>query len=260
MPYREELEASLARAAAAEEELAAARTENADDHERIAELEKQLEEARRADAASAAPKRDPPTPQRAHPTSPKVWQRLTQYGWSPLVPLVVVSVVIAEEVGRFVRKKNSKVALTEEVSTTHLDVMAELVRAKAGARKLIPDAALVQMDAQSIVDSQGYADLTQGFVTFDFYAPSREHYIHVTTHGDSREVMDFISGSGLRIPDPPRCSVVDVWAEAIRRGAEPSALASLHLGMTNEGPAWSFQLGPPNTFMMTLLDECPIVH
>jgi hypothetical protein len=256
VPYREELEASLARTAAVEEELAAARSENAHDHERIAGLEKQLEEARRDGAAQAPP--NPPTPQPVRSTPPTLWQRL---GWGALVPLVIVSVVVSDELYKaVVRKKNTTVALTEDVSTTRLDVMAEVVRAKAGARKLIPDAALVQIGTQSIVDSRGYADLTQGFVTFDFYAPSKQHYIHVTTHAGSRQVMDFTSGSGLRIPDPPRCSVVDVWAEAIRRGAAPSALASLHLGMTNDGPVWSFQLEPPNTFVMTLPDECPITH
>jgi len=67
MPYREELEAALARAAAAEQDLADARSENAHDHERIAELEKQLTEARHGvKAAESAPPQEPPKRAKEH--------------------------------------------------------------------------------------------------------------------------------------------------------------------------------------------------
>jgi len=58
MPYREDLEAALAHAESAEQELIAARDENAADHKRIAELEDQLAAAKRG--VQQTTRRDPP--------------------------------------------------------------------------------------------------------------------------------------------------------------------------------------------------------
>lgn len=58
MPYREDLEAALAHAESAEQELIAARDENAADHKRIAELEEQLAAAQRG--VQQTTRREPP--------------------------------------------------------------------------------------------------------------------------------------------------------------------------------------------------------
>jgi hypothetical protein len=260
VPYREELDAALARTAAAEDELATARSENAHDHERIAELEKELAEARR-DAAAAEDRPpqqpDPPAALPAPPTPDRMgW-------WTPwmLVPLVCVTIGVSDEVVKYLGKR--KDVASSSASPTQIDVMVELSRAKADARKLMPDAALLQMETSSfvgVVDSRGFADLTKGSVTFDFFSPSQRRYVHVLFRlGGGRDVMELTSMAGLRVHDPPRCSVVDVWAEAIRRGASPSALASIRLrNVTSDGPAWSFDIDPAGKpFTMTLPDECP---
>jgi hypothetical protein len=257
VPYREELEAALARTAAAEDDLAAARSESAHDHARIAELEKELGEARKSVTVAETRAPEPESPKAAPPPPPAhtLWRRLTENGkWVPLVPFAAVLLMFAPFLSGVIKGNVNR--------PKQIDVMAELSRAKADARKLMPDAALLQMETQSIVDSRGFADLTKGFVTFDFYSPSRKHYVHVVLmQGGARAVDDFTSGPGMRIHDPPHCSVVDVWAEAIRRGAPPSSLASIHLGIATDGlaPAWVFQIGTAGdkTFDMTISDECP---
>lgn len=73
MPYREELDAALARAAATEAELDEARAENAHDHERIGDLEAKLAEAQKrlAKIEASAPAPEPkPAPKVEAPKKP----------------------------------------------------------------------------------------------------------------------------------------------------------------------------------------------
>jgi hypothetical protein len=252
VPYREDLEAALAHSAAAEEQLANARDENAHDHERIVELERQLAEARAgvvaAESANPAPPSTPPAPTPAASTRP-TW-------FTPwlLLPLAIVLVVVSDAAVKY-KRRNGQVTRASKI-----DVMAELARAESDARKLMPDAALLQLESQSVgmVDARGDADLTKGYMTFDFYSPSRKRYVHVLfMQGGERQVTELNSLSGLRVHDPPRCTVADVWAEAIRRGAPASSLAEIRLRSIGDGPAWTFNLGPNGqTFSMTLPDEC----
>lgn len=70
MPYREELDAAMARAAAAEADLDDARAENAHDHERMADLEAKLADARKQLAKLEA-KPKPEAPKAATPKEPR---------------------------------------------------------------------------------------------------------------------------------------------------------------------------------------------
>ncbi len=247
MPYREELEAALGRVAAAEDALAAARDENAHDHERIAELEKELADARTNATGAEAPRPEPPAPPRT-PASPDraAWKT----PWM-LVPIAIVLVIGSDELIKHAGKSKAG---------PKIDMMTELGRAKADARKYAPDATLLKMETQSVdmVDARGFADLSKGFVTFEFFSPSHESYVHVLfMQGGLREVTE-LRTSGLRVHDPPRCSVVDVWAEAIRRGASRSSLAAISLGKDADEPMWTFEIkAPGHAFVMTLPDECP---
>jgi hypothetical protein len=248
VPYREELEAALGRVAAAEDALAAARDENAHDHERIAELEKQLAEARTHATVAETPRPDPPARPRARSSPDRAAWRTP---WM-LVPFAIVLVIGADALIKHANKSNP--------GGPKIDIMTELTRAKADARRHAPDAVLLKMETQSIdmVDLRGVADLSKGFMTFDFFSPSHESYVHVLfMQGGLREVTE-LRTSGLRVHDPPRCSVVDVWAEAIRRGASPSSLASIRLGKDADEPMWTFEIrAPGHAFVMTLPDECP---
>jgi hypothetical protein len=289
--YRDDLEAAIAHADAAERELANARRELAADHERIAELERELEAAKRrrdkadkraAAATERAAKRDPErTSPAAAPRDPAkpTWLRAALLWGGILAGIVALSVGVPW----LVRARDIP---TKSV----VDLVADEPAARALAQKQLPDPALYEIRAD-YVDPGGRCDLEQygGDVNFKYLSPSRAAVPAPAPTGPigapqpttswptcsvevryqrSRTRTYWTNGRGEQcgqpLPSPPRCTVVDVWNEAIRRGAPVNALASIRLQMRTrqkrDRPTWSFQINGPQgrVFEMELFDdECP---
>jgi hypothetical protein len=62
--------------------------------------------------------------------------------------------------------------------------------------------------------------------------------------------------------DMPSCSVVDIWNEAIRRGAPVNALASIQLDKRLDKSVWRLTISDngKTVFETSIVDECPIQH
>ncbi len=242
MPYREDFDAALARAQATQEELDAARAENERDHERIAELEKELAEAKRG--VSVAEKAAPAPPPPAPVAGPSFWS--DRGNWVVLVPIVVVGFTIV-----------SSLIHTSPAAPKPIDFEKERVRAEAAAREKVSDAVLAQEGATAI-DRRGMVDLVKGFATWDFVSarggPTTVHVAFMQGNG-RREVLVFDNGAKSAVQDPPRCTAADVWAEAIRRGAPSSDLAEVKLESTSSGLEWHFWIRKKG-FEITIPDAC----
>jgi hypothetical protein len=283
MPYREDLDAALAHAEAAERSLEDARKESEADHARIAELEAALARAKRGvqETQSREPRHPPPRVPRDRAKPDKS----TQQPWIVMAcvgAVLLVGALIAYAVGT----QGVKVAV---------DVSRDLAAARREARGMLPDPVLTSISAD-LVNPQGVVDLVKydgSMVTYGFASPSRTavpapvgtgpigapqptpQYANCSV--SIRYLKDRVktysrSGRGTQTcgePIPtgaPHCSAADVWAEAIRRGAPTNALASLRFSMPAQGsakttvahhdPTWSFSIAG-TAFNYTIPDDCP---
>jgi hypothetical protein len=277
--YRDDLEAAIAHADAAERELAKARDELAADHERIAELERELAAAKRGvnKAKRVEPKPAPPPRQpRAKTPKPK-----------PVVAIalgVVAGVAVIVGMIFLIRWRNAP-------SYPVVDLVADEPAARALATDWLPDAELFELRAD-YVDPRGTSDLARyggGRVYLSYRSPSRAAtsapassepigaptsdpdapicIVEVRFDGRRRRASTTNgrgSACGTALPTPVRCTVVDVWTEAIRRGAPENALASIRLKARTrakrERATWTFEIDGKGgrVFEMELFDdECP---
>jgi len=271
MPYREELDAALARAQAAEERLAAARQENERDHARITELEERTRDEKQTkktaerdhariaelekEVADARLEAEIATQGRSASRTRETRSWLRENVWVALCVAFPFALALVLTLRDMHRKTSSSAA----APPTRLDLESARARAESEARKTMSDAVLAQLDTQASVDATGVIDLNKGFATFDFVSPSRaaraqDSAIHVALMPNAKPTVIQQNGPTTAIHDPPRCTARAVWAQAIRRGAPPNALASLHFGATTSGPAWQIRVQPD--FEMTLPDEC----
>jgi hypothetical protein len=281
MAYRDDLEAALEHAAALERDLARAKEEVARDEARIAELEKRLAAAQQN--AETVKQREPPTakvtPAKPLSSAPGPWKRGVILVVGGIALLFIGVIVIS--VGR---------AKHDEHRTQAIDVSRQIEEATRVASQKLPGAQLASIQAD-YVDAQGVSDLAayNGRVVYGFVGPQLEappepaHRIGAppptrvlpTCAVDVRYLRDFdgvnVAGSGYDcgapLPHPPSCKVAYVWAEAIRRGAPPSALAEIRLSMGTHyfpqaSPSWHFQIVEKlqTVFEMDLADQCPIAH
>jgi hypothetical protein len=288
MPYRDDLEAALAHAEAAERDLAAAREENQHDHERIAALEKQLAAAQHK--LGEAKKKEPPPKPKPKPEKPKPDASSTKWDGTSSVVVIGLIVLIGGIIalGMFSSRGDG-------VKTVDIDGM--LPDAKQKALKYLPDPELYQLKADYVPPS-GISDLAtyHGYVTYGFLSPTRRdqatpspvgpigapqpspNYLNCSVDVRYRETsMRYYETAargdqcGEPLTHPPTCTVKEVWAEAIHRGAPQNALAGIRLDMKghrgDDGkyrrvPLWRFSISDSSktVFEMELPDGCPIVH
>ena len=163
-----------------------------------------------------------------------------------------------------------------------IDVSATIADAQATARARFSDAVLASISAK-YVDPSGIDDLAHnGRVEYRFVSPSRAALPPAATtvglpHDNSQdpvcgveiEFRVFMQGAGSATNDlrggactvplahPPSCTVAQVWAEAIRRGAPNNAIATyLRLEPNDRGePTWTLEVDP--VFRGELPDRCP---
>jgi hypothetical protein len=97
-------------------------------------------------------------------------------------------------------------------------------------------------------------------------------------YSQDRVTSNPIATCGEPLQGPPSCTVVEVWNEAIRRGAPSNAVASIRLDMGDvklpkettyrHMPVWRFSIAattgpfdPPKALVdYTIPDKCPIMH
>jgi len=150
--YRDDLEAALAHAEAAEKELATAREELTKDHDRIAELERELAAAKRGiDKAKRVERRVEPKP-----APPAVGPRDDRRTPRPAVAITVGIVVAALVIGGMVMF----VGWQNGPSYPVVDLVADEAAARELAKKWIPDPELFELRAD-YVDPRGTSDLAR---------------------------------------------------------------------------------------------------
>jgi len=302
MPYREDLEAALAHAEAAERQLEAARAENQSEHKRIAELEKQLAAATRG--VHETKERDPASKRQdaikaareARQAAEAKVDRSSSAGnkakpkWHIGLAVAIfgsMPVVFGLVLGPCGPNAGAK---------DRVNISGDLAGARAKAEGSMPDPELVAIKAD-YVSPLGVTDLTAygGRVSYTFVSPSRlavpepvptgplgapaptvkyETCATEVRYSSGRLRVYETSGRGVAtcgeaLPTSPSCTVVDVWNEAIRRGAPSNALASIRLDMRDvklQGEtksrhiaAWRFSIsGSSGTVAeYTMPDRCP---
>jgi len=167
-----------------------------------------------------------------------------------------------------------------------IDVSGTLPSAQALARKTFPDAVLVGIRAK-YVDPHGIDDLANsGYVDYKFVSPSQAaksgtsttpglpHDVRrdppcAVTVGYNRRTklgpdVTTLNGSGVScgvpLAHPPSCTVIDVWNEAIHRGAPKNGVATyLTLEANGKGePTWNVDVNP--VYNESFPDRCPFRH
>jgi hypothetical protein len=286
VPYREDLDAALAHAEAAERKLEEARKEKQADEERIAELEGELAAAKRGVHETKLREPKPASPKQAASPAKSF---IETSGFSVLLPVVILLLLGLGGLG--IRQCGTR------GSKDVVDVSGDIVVAKGEALKTIPDPVLTSIRAD-FVNPAGLADLKAfagGRVSYVFVSPSRTNVPAPVPTGpigapapnvqyDNCSVSIRYENGRLRTSptagrgmgacgEPlasghPSCSAVDVWSEAIRRGAPSNAVASLRLEMKDVRlpketarhiAAWRFSIADTSVDF-TIPDNCPIAH
>lgn len=259
MGYRDDLEAALERADALERDLARAKSENDADHERIAELERQLKEARKN---APKPKSDSPSDDLRPTRSPR--------DFFVAGGLLAIAIGIALAVSYLSAPTSPKRVTAAPVApkappANGIAVSAGYNSALAMAQEKFPDARLARISAE-YVDPAGVAEISYGGeVRYRFVSPShanqppptapvlgapatatlvdcrvsvyadRTHKLHVgSTYTDN---CDEVLPAGS-----PHCTVEAIWQKAIDKGAPAQALATIELRVRYGKPQWRFQI------------------
>jgi hypothetical protein len=212
-------------------------------------------------------------------------------GWSSVSVVAVGGFVVMAVAGIFVVMSTCR---SDGVKT--VDVDAKLLDATLKAAEFLPDPELYQLTAD-LVPSSGIADLAtyRGSVSYEFLSRTRRDQaepppvgppgapqpkpkyldcaVDVTYHSawtgaDPTAGRGDVCGEPLA--HPRRCTVKQVWAEAIRRGAPANGLAFVRLEMhrwrgdkgkedSRVVPLWRFSIADQSRsiFSMELPDECP---
>jgi hypothetical protein len=165
----------------------------------------------------------------------------------------------------------------------HLDVTAFIPWAIAQAKKAIPDAQLIRIDADG-VSPDGRANLAlpshasdHGSVDIRFISPSRgkrdpnqplgvgrrdfkcEFRVMATPSGVEMMPIDFFDCTKERVVSIPTCSLAGVWTKAIQRKA-PSQNVVGSLGYRSNGSraVWYFDIGSgfDKVFSQMFGDDC----
>jgi hypothetical protein len=267
MTYRDDHDAALARADALDRELAGAQAEIKRDETRIADLERQLREARDQipKQRAARPAADKPGPTARPRTA--LW-----IGAGVAIVAIGIALVVWHRVRDRQRVANG------------WDFDAYLATAFADARGMESDAEIQRMYGE-YVDSNGFAQLAlaQGHLDFVFRSPHlagdapaperlgapqtapsprclirEEIYKRDTDLTSSRDIsMD--PGCGYSIPGPMHCTVVQIWQRAIAKGVPSSALALISM-KTRAPPVnreWHFEISGKDTHIdLKFPDDC----
>jgi hypothetical protein len=269
MGYRDDLEAALERADTLERDLARAKSGADADHEHIAELERQLKEAR-----ANAPREG------KRPRS-----RVPIIGAGIAVALIVPTII-------WVALLSSPAKLSAPPApppppmpppVNGFDVSTGLRAALTMAHQTFSDAQLVRISAE-YVDPAGIAELNYGGeVRYRFASPSRAAQPTPTApvlgapavadHVDCRVSVWVDKNKPLRLGSTyssdctetlpsgsPRCTIGQVWQRAIAHGAPDRALATIELRLRYGKPQWHFQISDQarnqSVTDMTMPDDC----
>ena len=247
MAYRDELEAALAHATAAEEELATARAELSIDEKRIADLERQLAQAQRK--VSQAKDSD------AGPTAS------AKRGGILLGLFAIAAIGVGAWFSASFRVK-PKASLSDGIAT--FDVSASLPEAVAMARTKLPDAELVSLKARYVSeDGQSQLQYSDG-ARYRFRSSSRaaQPLPRAPVLGapvvDTRQpclISVWVDNNRPLHPSSPtdagacgdappvaplHCTLAAVWRKALTAGAPRGALADISLDSKNN--VWHWRL------------------
>ncbi|MCA9679727.1 MAG: hypothetical protein KC464_32145, partial [Myxococcales bacterium] len=145
------------------------------------------------------------------------------------------------------------------------DVLADRAGFDARARAWMPDAQLAALVTVG-VRPDGTADLDGGaYVAYSYLSGERAAstdlkvlgrclwMIHVKDGDVSAYELTNDACTDLRVPGPPRCTFVDIWARAVDDGADPGRPARIEYLPTATGSQWSFASG---TFGHQYPDDC----
>jgi hypothetical protein len=278
MGYRDDLEAALERAETLERDLARANSEVTVDEERIAELERQLKEAR-----ANLPKETPQKPARSR----------APYLAAGVLGVLALGVVFAVLQSSSAPPKTSNgppPKLTPPLPAPKLDphdvpVSSSLPAALALAQRSFSDAQLSRLNAD-YVSPLGIAQLKYGGeVRFRFVSPShaeqppaqapilgapalQDHVdCRVSVYADQNN-KELRPGSTYSDnctdplpPSSPRCSVEAIWQRALAKGAPSEALATLELRLRSGEAQWKFQIVDQarnqTVISLSFPDDCP---
>ncbi len=159
------------------------------------------------------------------------------------------------------------------IDLRRVDVQAHLPKALAIAQEAFPDAQLLRIDAVGL-RSDGTVDVTastSNFVLYRFRSPSRSqpppghpqnvefrgpctYYVGVYPTGAMTHVVDSQSCSEPLLP-LPRCTVAEVWAKAVARGAATgNVVGQVGYWADDAGkPRWFASIPPFSSFVP---DDC----
>jgi hypothetical protein len=281
MAYRDDLEAAVERAETLERDLARARSELSHDHDRIADLERQLAEARKQQAAArTAPVEKPPS---------RRWMAMIG---AALLLAAVGGLGFALQFGSPAVPPPSKPpkplpTVPVQLPPGAFDVTAMLGNAVAIAQKELPDVKLLRIEA-AFLDESGLAQLGfGGEVRYRFVSPSRARQppptapvlgapavdnrlpcrvsVKATKDHELNASSPFGTGSECSseeaLPGAPRCTAAALWQKARQMGAPANALASVELRMSGGKARWHFTIldSASNQYVFDhdLPDDCP---
>jgi hypothetical protein len=255
MGYRDDLEAALERADTLEHDLARAKSAADIDHEHIADLERQLKEAR-----AKAPRQREEKPARSF--APLIITSLLLLG--AIVAAAVIVFASASPTLKAAARPDPP-APPMPPPANGFDVSTGLKAALAMAQQKFSDAQLVRINAE-YVDPAGIAELNYGGeVRYRFASPSRAAQPKPTApvlgapavadHVNCRVSIWADKNKPLRLGSfyssdcsetlpagSPHCTVGQVWQRAIARGAPDRALATVELSLRDGTPRWHFQI------------------
>ena len=262
MSYRDDLDASQARADALEDELEREKAAHAKDAARIAELE---ENAKQVHEPPARPVAKPkPRPERRAPAGVSWLQRLT-------LPVAILAVaIVGVLVIRHFVLKHMRIA-------DGWDVDMFLGEAYDEARDMDSDAELVSFRATA-VDAAGRAhvETSLGHLGFVFRVPSLAAYRAPADRpgGERGDLPKCEIDSDIwrtddawlttahrkphhdcfapSIKGRPRCSVVEIWKRAIAAGTPANGIADVIFTAPDD-----WYIGLRNEHGLTFSDDCP---
>jgi hypothetical protein len=285
MGYRDDLEAALERAEMLERDLKRAKAEISADEGRIAELERQLQEAR----ASV----------RKHESSPDEADLKPARERRPMLMAgLIAGAAVAAGGILLLRAPTGSPPTAAPVSVPAAPPAPPVVPLPPGGVGVDPsyavalrlaqgelgDAQLTRIEA-AYVDERGVAQLGYGGeVRFRFISPSRANQPPPSAPVLGAPAVDHRLpcrmsiwfdqaskphvGSSSRTdctdalpPGPPHCSLAAVWQKAKVKGAPSSALATVDLRLRRSQPSWHFaiydQAAKRTVFSEIFPDDCP---
>jgi hypothetical protein len=279
MAYRDDLEAALAHAEAAERELADAKSALDKDEKRIAELEEQLAAARRRTSSMKSAK--PPDNAKSG-----------VYG--TVTTGLFIAVIVGFGIGFAFLKQSCRQSQRQATlpkpnpvagqpaPQNTLDVSGAVGAASKMTIAEFSDGVIYRIEAD-YVDEAGLANLSYGGdVTYRFVSPSRAAqpppsaaklgapvvdnrqscriYVRASLSRGMRLGSSYNSGCEEIPTGPVQCTVAQIWAKAREAGAPSGALASVNMRTRNGKRKWNLSITDNAThqavFSRDFPDDC----